>query len=654
MSLISDGELRRQLQNYGVDVGPIDGTTRNLYQKKLRSLSGKNPRHPGVKRRRSPVTPKQGHAAKRPREGNSPPNHVQAKKGSSIYPDLSEWLASSCKPNAGSQIIPGVHQARPPYSPLPHPANNRGGSNPIASSAQGATKSSTATGSNNYGGSKRIISGSQVIPGATKCSSSPTSNRGRSNPVASDCDATKHPAIPHSPTSHSANRGGSRHIASGSGMIPAAQVIPYSAHPPIPIRESSNPIPIPKSSNPPSAIKHKAMPSPSDSSNSLSPIGSNEEYSLSPPSPQVPSEIPRPGSSPELALSTPSPRKTGFLETVTKSVTNFIGSRVNQFFNKVEPRHSLQPSSHSPSGRHSGINPEPIHLAPVEEELDFEEDFEMAEATSSESSHEDNKYDWELKSSDVAICRRPDGAPWSLGKGGFGEVFKGLRDGVDEVAVKIIRISNCTPCVIAQFKAEIDLISKLRHRNVVQFYGACIHPQDLYMVTELMDNNLFSVLRLPREAEKYMWSGIYGRDILINVASGLNYLHSRKPPVVHRDIKSPNILVMEGVAKIADVGVARTMGGSAPDMTAQRGFTIAWAAPEVVYRRRATEKIDIWSLGVIMWEVVSGKLPRPGTLVLPAACPQLLKVLYSRCMSDDPLGRPSALEVVAKLKNIRE
>jgi serine/threonine protein kinase len=328
---------------------------------------------------------------------------------------------------------------------------------------------------------------------------------------------------------------------------------------------------------------------------------------------------------------------------------------VNQFFNKAEPRHSLRPSpALSASNLNPPASPEPVGLGPIEEELDFE-DFEIGEATASESSDvEGSRYDWELQSSDVAICKRSDGRPWSLGKGGFGEVFKALRDGVDEVAVKIIRISNCTPKVVAQFKAEIDLISKLRHRNIVQFYGACIQPQDLYMVTELMNNDLFSILRLPRQAEKYKWSGLYGRDVLIGVASGLNYLHSRNPAVVHRDVKSPNILVMEGVAKIADVGVARTMGHNAPDMTAQRGFTIAWAAPEVVYRRRATEKIDIWSLGVIMWEVVSGKLPRPGTLALPSDCPQQLKVLYSRCMSDSPAGRPSALEVITKLRSIRE
>ena len=650
MSLISDGELRRQLQSYGVDVGPINASTRNLYQKKLKALTGKaQQRSPapltGVKRRRGPVTSKQGNTSKRPRVDDPPP-----KKGASLYPDLSEWL-----PDDGSHVIPGVaNPFTPPYSRAPRLVNNRGSSN--SEVIPGVTKHPPAALSKppyspsphpaNERAGSNFISGSQIIPGAQSG-----------------------PRSPHSPAPHPAVRGSSKHVPPCPRRIPGVpehqatpmplrstvpgaaehQQVPRGSRPPV--REISDPISIPAHQ-----VVHGALPhSSSDESSSLSPVGS--DHSLSPPSLRPPFERPLSGS----GFSSPSstPRIPKFLGTVTK----FIGSHVKQFFNKVEPRRSLDPAESSPSQQPSAVrsprrslsgNPEPLHQGPIEEEVDFDEDFEIAEATSSSSLEGSIKYDWELRSSDVAICRRSDGTPWSLGKGGFGEVFKGLRDGVDEVAVKVIRISNCTPNVIAQFKAEIDLISKLRHRNIVQFYGACIHPQDLYMVTELMSNDLFSVLRLPREVEKYKWSGIYGRDVLVGVASGLNYLHSRSPPVVHRDVKSPNILVMEGVAKLADVGVARTMRGDVPDMTAQRGFTIAWAAPEVVYRRRATEKIDIWSLGVIMWEVVSGKLPRPGTLVLPAAAPQSLKVLYSRCMSDNPVGRPSALEVVTKLRTIRE
>lgn len=256
-------------------------------------------------------------------------------------------------------------------------------------------------------------------------------------------------------------------------------------------------------------------------------------------------------------------------------------------------------------------------------------------------------YDWELLPSDVEICKTSEGSLWRLGKGGFGEVFKGLKDGADEVAVKVIRIQT-NMSVIDQFKQEIDMISKLRHRHILQFYGACIKPSCLYMVTELMDTDLFTALR---NDIRYQWTGIYGKGVAQGIASGLHYLHSRRPPVVHRDVKSPNVLLMDGIAKIADVGIARTKAAS--DMTAQRGFTIAWAAPEVVYRKRATEKIDIWSFGIILWEIVSGSMPRPGRLVLPSWVPTPLRELYSQCTEEDPANRPSAAELIQRLKAIK-
>ena len=556
-SLISDGELRRQLERFGVDVGPINGSTRSLYQKKLRSLlspsQGSVPNSArvqvGVKRQRQQRRV-ESDAIKKPRLVADRTVSREHSSPSNMYPDLSNLQDTPSKQITSFQI-------------------------------------------NRYSGSP--------VPSSAQPSPPPQSFQPRFNP--------------------------------------------------------SKPEPLPHSlqSDPPSSAE--------EYSSSISPIqdSKDEEEALSilvsPPSPQSESS----SDSPSFCLassSSPNPQeRSGLLRTVTK----FIGSHVNQFFNKPQPRRSLDgvsPSSSSSSRRLPSSPSVRGRRKPRQESLSVENGKDgvlplpsRSPMAAAPSLPPHQKYDWELEPSDVSLCKRPDGSLWRLGKGGFGEVFKGLRDGIDEVAIKIIRLHSCSPSTILQFKAEIDLISKLRHRNIVQFYGACVCPQSLYMVTELMDNDLFSVLRLPREAERYKWSGLYGKEVLLGVAVGLNYLHSRKPPVVHRDIKSPNILVMEGMAKIADVGVARTMGTS--DMTAQRGFTVAWAAPEVVYRRRATEKIDIWSLGIIIWEVVSGKLPRPGKLVLPDSSPPLLKALYSDCVSDNPADRPSSLQVVAELRNIQ-
>ena len=138
------------------------------------------------------------------------------------------------------------------------------------------------------------------------------------------------------------------------------------------------------------------------------------------------------------------------------------------------------------------------------------------------------------------------------------------------------------------------MISKLRHRRIVQFYGACTKRPCLYMVTELMQSNLMHALK---RDNCYRWSGSYGHDVAKEIVSA-RHLHSHKPTIVHRDLKSPNILVMNEVAKIADVGLARTKDPNS-DMTAQDKFTRKWVAPEVVNGLRATEKIDIYSFGVI-------------------------------------------------------
>lgn len=106
------------------------------------------------------------------------------------------------------------------------------------------------------------------------------------------------------------------------------------------------------------------------------------------------------------------------------------------------------------------------------------------------------------------------------------------------------------------------------------------------------------------------------------------------------------------IAKIGDVGIARFM--TQENMTAQNSYTLAWAAPEVVYRHRATEKIDIWSFGIILWEIVTGNTPRTGYLSMPYWCPENIQSIYLRCIFDEANIRPTAAEIVQSLDNIQE
>ncbi|XP_065844591.1 tyrosine-protein kinase SRK3-like [Oscarella lobularis] len=259
--------------------------------------------------------------------------------------------------------------------------------------------------------------------------------------------------------------------------------------------------------------------------------------------------------------------------------------------------------------------------------------------------------DWELDPSTIVISRRANGFEWKLGQGGFGVVYRAVMNGIDPVAVKCLKV-GVSASVVEQFRDELALIACLRHRHIVQFYGACTRPDNLFMVTELMETDLFSALR-SSHSDRYKWGGTgHGRAIVRGIAAGLHYLHSKNPPVVHRDLKSPNILLSstsEGcLAKIADIGLARTKLNTL--MTPQPGYTPAWSAPEVVYRERTDEKVDVWSWGILLWEVVTGRVPSHGELVMPVWCGYELSSLFDRCRAREAWQRPSALEIVKNVE----
>ena len=584
--VLSDAQLRRQLQELGVDVGPITDSTRSLYQRKLISLRGKG-------RPSGPRSNRGGH--------HTPP----VAQNSAVHPRSFRGkgtpVRSSSPPRGG-----GGEGDRAPLKRLR-------AVEPHNSGAVGGRSGSSAPYIHGSSAKKPRIEVARVVrePSDDSLSSEEEDDDNR---------------LPQ----------------------PSSRIYPVL---PADVLEESSATNLPLAPRPP-----HSPPSPNLSQQ----LSSSESFS-SIATPQSPPESPEP----------PHARGgNGNGKGLVQFVTNFIGAGLKKIVGVATPRPPLASrerfrkrggSSSSSSGIETSSSPRkehdsiPITEMDVSEEPDAEEPVYVPESPPSPtiskrpstSSNDDGSYDWELLPSDVQICKKPDGTPCRLGKGGFGEVFKGIKDGVDEVAVKRIRILSASPAMIEQFKQEIDMISRLRHRHILQFYGACVQPRCLYMVTELMQKDLFSALRSDL---RYQWTGIFGKEVLEGTAAGLHYLHSRRPPIVHRDIKSPNILLMDGVAKIADVGIARTKAAS--DMTAQRGFTIAWAAPEVIYRRRATEKIDIWSLGVIIWEVVSGKMPHPGLLILPTHCPPALRQLYSKCVNDDPAKRPSAAELLTELRKI--
>ena len=273
------------------------------------------------------------------------------------------------------------------------------------------------------------------------------------------------------------------------------------------------------------------------------------------------------------------------------------------------------------------------------------------------SSQDGNEDGWSLQPEDVEVCRRPDGSWWQLGTGAFGTVYKGLYRSTVNVAIKVLhRLEE--PRHTDAFAREVALLRSLRDRHVVQFLGACNNgPQGTAMlVTELMEiGDLWRALPARDSTGERIFSWRRrGKGVMQDVARGLKYLHSKR--VVHFDLKSANILLTRaGTAKVADIGMARVLQKSYLSMVSSGLGTFAWSAPEVLAGRRCGCKADIFSFGVVLWEVCTGEAPVRGVmrpLVAPQDCPTEVVELYQRCIAEDPDERPTAEDILQLLSEM--
>ncbi|KAG0735487.1 hypothetical protein G6F62_011049 [Rhizopus arrhizus] len=140
-----------------------------------------------------------------------------------------------------------------------------------------------------------------------------------------------------------------------------------------------------------------------------------------------------------------------------------------------------------------------------------------------------------------------------IGSGGFKDCYEGVYKG-ETVAVGELRITRFNEVNLAEVKHEINVLKQLRHENVVKFIGVCTHPSHLCIVTELCSKgDLFDVIRAyprPSFTQQVMY--------MYDIALGIAYLHTRRPSIIHRDLKSMNILISsDDRAKINDFGLAR-------------------------------------------------------------------------------------------------
>ncbi|XP_030956152.1 putative cysteine-rich receptor-like protein kinase 43 [Quercus lobata] len=192
-----------------------------------------------------------------------------------------------------------------------------------------------------------------------------------------------------------------------------------------------------------------------------------------------------------------------------------------------------------------------------------------------------------------------------LGHGGNGEVFKGtLADG-REIAIKRLYIRGRANT--NEVYNEMDIISRAQHKNLVRFLGCCFTNTDSFLVYEFLANrSLDSILFDPEKKTELDWNRRLG--IIIGTAEGLEYLHKGcQFRIIHRDIKASNILLdLKHKPKIADFGLARFYSCDKSLISTAIVGTLGYMAPEYLAQGRLTEKVDVYSFGVLVLEIVSG------------------------------------------------
>ncbi|XP_001364109.3 mitogen-activated protein kinase kinase kinase 13 isoform X1 [Monodelphis domestica] len=234
-----------------------------------------------------------------------------------------------------------------------------------------------------------------------------------------------------------------------------------------------------------------------------------------------------------------------------------------------------------------------------------------------------------------------------LGSGAQGAVFLG-KFRAEEVAIKKVREQNET---------DIKHLRKLKHPNIIAFKGVCTQAPCYCIIMEYCAHGqLYEVLRAGRKVTPRLlvdWS--------TGIASGMNYLHLHK--IIHRDLKSPNVLVTHTDAvKISDFGTSKELSDKSTKMSF--AGTVAWMAPEVIRNEPVSEKVDIWSFGVVLWELLTGEIPYKDVdssaiiwgvgsnslhLPVPSTCPDGFKILMKQTWQSKPRNRPSFRQTLLHL-----
>lgn len=259
-----------------------------------------------------------------------------------------------------------------------------------------------------------------------------------------------------------------------------------------------------------------------------------------------------------------------------------------------------------------------------------------------------------------------------IGAGGFGKVYKGVWRG-EVVAVKAARQDpdEDISATAESVRQEARLFWMLRHANIIALRGVCLKEPNLCLVMEYARGGALNRALAGKKVPPRVlvnWA--------VQIATGMDYLHNQAfVPIIHRDLKSSNILILEPVTwddltgktlKITDFGLAREWHQTTKMSAAG---TYAWMAPEVIKLSLFSKSSDVWSFGVLLWELLTGEVPyreidalavaygvamNKLTLPIPSTCPEAFAQLLTECWSPIPHSRPSFSSILRRLLAIEQ
>ncbi|KAJ4954477.1 hypothetical protein NE237_011260 [Protea cynaroides] len=285
---------------------------------------------------------------------------------------------------------------------------------------------------------------------------------------------------------------------------------------------------------------------------------------------------------------------------------------------------------------------------------------ESVSSQGSSSTKEDKEsssmIDWEINWEDLRLGEE-------IGQGSFGVVYRGIWNG-SEVAIKLYIASEYREGILLDYKKEIGIMRRLRHPNVLLFMGAVYSPERLAIVTEFLPRgSLFKTLQkknFPLDMRRRL-------RMSLDVARGMNYLHNRNPPIVHRDLKSSNLLVDKNwTVKVGDFGLSQLKNATFLTTKSGRG-TPQWMAPEVLRNEPSDEKSDVFSFGVVLWELMTESIPwahlnslqvvgvvgfMDRRLDIPEGLDPRISSIIQDCWLSDPDCRPSFKDIITRTREL--